>query len=166
MKAYESVLEKLRDTLSLGPFVLVGLGNADRADDGFGLELARRLKGRFPDRVFSEEERSIEGVVLDLVEREDIATVLFVDAVDFGDSPGELSVFDASDVEKFVPSFSTHKVPIALLMGMLIRRGKKPLLLGFQPVSLDVLGEMSPVATKVLDVLEEGLDGFLNSNLS
>lgn len=151
---FESV--KNPDTL-----VLIGMGNLDRADDGFGIELARRLKVHFPDQVFSEQEKSVEGIVLDLLGCERFDVFLFIDATDFGGEPGEVQFFSAEDAERFVPAFSTHKVPITLLMEMVRQHGKKSFLLGLQPESLELFGEMSQTATDMLDYLEEICTNFV-----
>ena len=145
------MLHPLKDAIRRQSLALVGMGNRDRADDGFGLDLARRLKDRWPGLVFSEEDRSVEGIVFDLITREDIEVVLFIDAAHFGGEPGDLKLFDILDAEKFVPSFSTHKVPISLLMGLVHQKGKTPYLLGIQPKDTALFAPMSNVITSTLD---------------
>lgn len=162
MKVAEQIIAFLEQVAQPDSLSIVGLGNPDRADDGFGLDLVKRLKDRFPDRLFSEQENSVEGVVLRLLERKDIDTILFVDAVDFGGKAGELMIFDVEDAGRFVPAVSTHKVPITLLMEIVHRQGKQALLLGVQPESLVFLGKMSSPVGSTLDWLERELDCFLN----
>ena len=145
-----------------GAVILVGMGNRDRADDGVGLELAERLKKRYPNHVFSEEDKSVEGIVFEQMERQDIDTILFIDATDFGGNPGDVQCFRSEDAQRFVPSFSTHKVPITLLMEVVEQHGKKPLLLGIQPESLDFLASMSPSMEEILRRLEEEFIRFFN----
>jgi hydrogenase maturation protease len=139
---HRDVLLKLR-ALPSGSLAVIGLGNPDRADDGFGIILTAQLKDCFPDRVFSEQERSIEGIVFDLLDRDGIAIILFVDVCDFGGEPGEMALFDFKSVERIIPAISTHKVPISFLMGIIRQRKKIPFLLGVQPLSLEFMGEMS-----------------------
>lgn len=148
------------DTLAL-----IGMGNPDRADDGFGIELARRLKVHFPDQVFSEQEKSVEGIVLDLLGCERFDVFLLIDATDFGGEPGEVQFFSVEDAKRFVPAFSTHKVPITLLMEMVRQHGKKSFLLGLQPESLEFFGEMSPIVIDVLNDLEKVFHTFLGRKL-
>lgn len=150
----KDILPFFKSVANPDTLVLIGMGNPDRADDGFGIELARRLKVHFPGQVFSEQEKSVEGIVLDLVGRERFEIFLFIDATDFGGEPGEVHLFSAEDAERFVPAFSTHKVPITLLMEMVRQHGKKSFLLGLQPESLEFLGEMSETVSDMLDHLE------------
>ena len=145
-----------------GAVILVGMGNRDRADDGVGLELAEKLKDRYPNRVFSEQEKSVEGIVFEQVDRKDVETILFIDATDFGGSPGDVQCFKAEDAQRFVPAISTHKVPMTLLMEVIEQHGKRPLLLGIQPESLDFLGPMSPSIVTTLHRLEEAFLRFFN----
>jgi hydrogenase 3 maturation protease len=159
------ILKPVISETSTRRIAVVGLGNEDRADDGFGLHLARRLKDQWPGPVFSEEKRSAEGIVFDIHEREDIDVILFVDAMDFGGKPGDVKLFDVEDAKRFVPTFSTHKVPITLLMGTLVQYGKKPFVMGFQPARLDLFQSMSSVAQTALDGVEESLLRALNLGL-
>jgi len=158
------MINQLRECIETHPgaVIIIGMGNRDRADDGVGLELAQRLKKRYPNRVFSEEDKSVEGIVFEQMERKDVETILFIDATDFGGNPGDVQCFKSEDAQRFVPSFSTHKVPITLLMEVVEQHGKKPLLLGIQPESLDFLASMSPSMMKTLHGLEEAFLWFFN----
>ncbi|MFH1941259.1 MAG: hydrogenase maturation protease [bacterium] len=159
------IISSLRASVSPDSVVMIGLGNRDRSDDGFGLELARRLKERFAERIFSEDEKSVEGIVLELIEREDVQTFLFVDATDFSGGPGEVRLFTDNDGEQFVPSFSTHKVPISLLIEIIRQHGKKFLLLGVQPESTQLFGGFSRSILDVMDRLEEEFVQFFNEKI-
>ena len=154
MNRFSEIKAKLDKLIFNKSIVLVGLGNPDRADDGFGLELARRLKKTFPDSVFSELERSVEGIVYDLLEYEICEEIIFADAVHFKGSPGELKIFDSNDIDRFVSPISTHKVPMSLLMGLIQEHHKSSVLLGVQPVSVDFMGRMTPEVISSLDFTE------------
>ena len=142
---------------------VIGLGNPDRADDGLGIILSEKLQKKYPERVFSERQRSVEGIVVNLLENKAIDTFVFVDATDFGGEPGEARLFTTKDTERFIPAFSTHKVPISLLMSSITQYGKKPILLGVQPGSTELLGEMSPGVLKTMNALEKELSDVLQS---
>ena len=144
-------------------WILIGLGNQDRADDGFGIVLAEALIADFPDRVFSEDRRSAEGVVLDVCDNPFIRAVLFLDAADFGGRPGDVRLFSSENLSDFVPALSTHKVPISILFGLLSTRGKHPFLLGVQPGSLDFLGLMSDPVQKTVETLTGMIRDVLGS---
>ena len=47
---------KLKQTIDNRQISVIGFGNTDRADDGFGIKVAESLKLEFPDRVFVENE--------------------------------------------------------------------------------------------------------------
>ncbi|MBN2415110.1 hydrogenase maturation protease [bacterium] len=122
---------------------VIGLGTRDRADDAFGLAVAERLDEAAGRRVFSEEKRAVENIVIDLVEREDGPLVFFVDAADFGEPPGTLKLFGPDAVQQFSPPFSTHKVPLPFLMEHINAGGGSAFLVAVQPGSLALFGEMT-----------------------
>ncbi len=143
---------------------IIGLGNPDRADDGFGIALASQLKQCSPNLIFSERERSVEGIVIDLLERKDIETILFVDVADFGKAPGEIEIFGVEAVEQIEPAMSTHKVPLSFLMGIIHQQGKMPLLLGVQPLSLKFMEKMSDPLQRLLSFLVAFFSDFYKEN--
>lgn len=145
-----SVIRACLDLAASVTTMVIGLGNADRSDDGAGLVIAEKLKARFPERAFSESEKSVEGLVFDVIENPAFDCVLFIDAVNFGESPGTVRLFTAEDIEKFQPDVSTHKVPMSMLMDLLVQNNKKPFLLGIQPGSVKLMGEMSETVKKVI----------------
>ena len=116
-----------------------------------------------PERIFSERQRSVEGIVIELLEKGAIETFIFVDATDFGGEPGETKLFTAKDVDRFMPAFSTHKVPISLLMDLIVQHAKKPILLGVQPGTTELLGEMSQSVLETMKALENELSDLLHS---
>ena len=162
IKTVQEIITRLRKSTRYDSLAVVGLGNRDRADDGFGLQIVSLLKGRFPHRVYSEEERSIEGVVLNLAEREEIQSILFLDAASFSGEPGEIRLFSEEEVRHFVPALTTHKVPMTILVDWIIRAGKMPLLLGIQPECLSFMARMSSKVEKICQVLVDQLGDFLD----
>ena len=158
MDTPEQVINRLFQWAGNRSIAVIGLGNRDRADDGFGLLVAERLKKRYPDRVLSEENRHVEGIVMELLEREEVEVVLFLDALHFGGAPGELKLFDADDADAITPAFSTHKVPITFLMQLLEQHEKQPLLLGVQPEQIDLFGTLSIPIQAMIRLLTEKLE--------
>jgi len=150
----KKIKQKLDEIIVDEPPAIVGLGNSDRADDGFGIELARRLKIIFPEHVFLETENSVEGIVYDLLKSDRFDVIIFLDAVHFKGTQGELKIFDLNDIDKFASPISTHKVPMSLLMGLIHEHKKNSFLLGVQPGSLDFMGEMTPEVISSLDTIE------------
>jgi len=159
-------IEKELDSLlpNTSPAV-VGLGNLDRADDGFGIELVGRLKKSFPDIIFSELEKAVEGIVYDFLEFQ-FDLLIFADAVHFKGIPGELKIFNSKDIDRFVSPLSTHKVPLSLLMGLIQEHKKSSYLLGVQPASIEFRGNMTPEVSSSIDFLERYFKKFFRENLS
>ncbi|MCJ7812300.1 hydrogenase maturation protease, partial [bacterium] len=124
----DEVIQSLETSISVESMAVIGLGNLDRADDGVGLALVSRLQVYLPERIFLETEHNVEALVFRLLDREDIQTILFIDATHFGGEPGDIRLFHVEDIERFVPVLSTHKIPISLLMGLIRDRGKIPIL--------------------------------------
>jgi hydrogenase maturation protease len=138
--------------------VFIGLGNRDRGDDAVGLRFAEDLRHLDPNNFFSEEE-GLEGTILDIIKRKDVKRVIFVDACDMGAEPGEIALMRPEDVKE---SISTHKVPLAVLMGLIRREGKEPLLLGFQPKSIEFEDGLSDIAEATLKKIEKAVKTALS----
>jgi hydrogenase maturation protease len=93
--------------------IIIGIGNEFRGDDGVGIAVARLLRGRTSAGVTIREE-SGEGAAL-MEAWKDAATVILVDAVQSGATPGTIHRMDASMDQ--VPSkffhYSTHAFSVA-----------------------------------------------------
>lgn len=94
-----------------GVVVLVGIGNPLRGDDGFGPKLISALKGTVAAELF-DCGTAPENYIIPILNANP-GTVVFLDAADFGRPPGEISVFDMSEISGI--SFSTHNTSPRLL---------------------------------------------------
>lgn len=138
---------QLEDVAGPGAVYVIGLGNADRADDGAGVLVAEALKTRHPDRAFSEHDGA-EGVVLDIAEREGDATVIFVDAANMDGAPGDVRVVEHDDLRE--TEVTTHRVAVALMASLLERAGKKSAVVCIKPQTVEFRGRLSePVRESV-----------------
>lgn len=140
---------------------IIGLGNRDRADDAFGLEVADLLQRAAVQHVFSEEKRAVENIVIDLAERQGAPFVFFIDAADFGGTPGTLRLFGPEEAQRFSPPFSTHKVPLTFLMEHIKACGGTACLIAVQPGSLALFGEMTAAVSTALETLCGFFQGIL-----
>jgi hydrogenase 3 maturation protease len=95
-----------------GRVVVVGIGNALRADDAAGPMLAEALRCRFPDRVFDVGE--VPENYLGPIRRARPDTILLVDAADFGGVPGEVRVVSGDEVGGL--ALGTHAPPLSVFM--------------------------------------------------
>ncbi len=161
-------MQNLRDELwgtLRGRVCLVGLGNPDLSDDGFGLRLAEALRAMgYPDVV--EAGTTPERWVSRLSDgRYD--TVLFLDAVEMGAEPGAVALLAADELSARFPQISTHKLSLSLLASVIEASGRtKVCLLGAQPASLRPGGGLTPPMRQTLEALTELLDDALADRTS
>ena len=147
------IAQRLQTCLQ-GTAVLMGIGNRWRGDDAAGPEVIARLAGRAearcidagdaPERHLGE---AVEGAP---------GSVLLVDAVDFGGTPGEVALFGLEDLPARLGT--THDVPLSVLMEYLrAMSGADVLLLGIQPETTDFGRRMSAAVDDAVRVVTEML---------
>jgi hydrogenase maturation protease len=135
----------------------MGLGNADYGDDGFGVRLAQELiaqgmndvivAGTTPDRWIGQLTEPFDHII-------------FLDAVEFGDTPGSLVFLDSGEISVAFPQISTHKISLAVLARLAEANGKtRAWLLGVQPQSL----RPAPILSQKLETTLEALRELLLS---
>lgn len=146
-----------------GPVYVLGLGYADKADDGAGLLVAENLKKPFPGFSFSEHD-GVEGTVLDISEKEGPATVFFVDATDIGSEPGTVLVVPRGDIKE--TEVSTHRVAVALMASVLERGGKDAAVVCIQVKSLEFRGAVSPEVSGAVDLLTRAFRAMMGARLA
>jgi hydrogenase 3 maturation protease len=129
---------------------VLGLGNTDRADDGAGILVAETLKKRFPKFSFSEHD-GIEGIALDISERNEAAAVVFVDAANIGEAPGTVKVIPAERIRE--TEITTHRVAVALMTALLEKSGNTALVVGIQPAAIEFRGNLSDEVRTSIRVL-------------
>ena len=133
--------------------VILGIGNTLRSDDGVGSILANRIKGKVTFEVIdsgTSPENYLEKIVQTKPD-----TVVIIDAVDFGGSPGEFKVLDAQDL-KTVNLFSTHNASITLLINYLQSNLKVDIIiLIIQPKSVVLGDKLSPEVARSMGFLED-----------
>ena len=142
--------------------LVAGIGNIFLSDDGFGVEVADRLRAmELPDGV-TVGEYGIRGVHLayELLEGYDV--LVLVDAVPMGAPAGTVAVLeiDADDVGvDGAPVLDAHSMTPASVLASLGRLGgrvDRVLLVGCQPGTVDEgIGLSSPVAAAVERAVEE-----------
>lgn len=133
--------EVLRDAERV---VICGIGNENRADDAFGVVVAEKLKKllKKPGVVVincGEVPESYTGVI----KKHDPDAVIFVDAIEFGGKPGELIMADPEGT--LGSAASTHSLPLRVIVQYLKTelKGTRFILIGCQPKSTALFGEMS-----------------------
>ncbi len=137
-----------------GRVCLMGLGNVDYGDDGLGVRLAETLvadglpevivAGTMPERFI--------GRVADA----GYDHVIFIDAVEFGGTPGSVVFLDSAEMAARFPQVSTHKISLSVLAKWVEDKGTtKAWLLGVQPESLKPGADLTPTIQTTLKTLAE-----------
>lgn len=105
------------------PVLVAGVGNVFCSDDGFGVEVARRLAGddRLPDgvRVL---DAGIRGVHLAYELLDGCDRFVLVDAVQLGAAPGTVSVLEPADLPPSEP-VDGHGLDPAAVLALVDRLG-------------------------------------------
>ncbi|HXZ20919.1 MAG TPA: hydrogenase maturation protease [Candidatus Acidoferrales bacterium] len=92
---------------------IIGVGNVFRSDDGAGLAVAQRVRGRITEGVAICEESGDGAELLELWKG--AGTVILVDAVESGAAPGTVHRLDASAtaIPRRIFRYSTHGFGVA-----------------------------------------------------
>jgi hydrogenase maturation protease len=140
--------------------VVIGVGNVYRGDDGAGLAVVERLRGRVPDGVdvvASEEEPTR---LMDAWDGAD--SVVVVDAVASGSEPGVLHRFDATAdaVPARVFRSSTHAFGVGEAIEIARALGTLPgqvLVYGIEGADFDAREGLSPPVEAAVERLAEAV---------
>jgi hydrogenase maturation protease len=145
--------QQLRECLK-GRVCLMGLGNVDLGDDGFGVRLAEELVAAgVPDVI-------VAGTTMDRylgsVVDEGFDHLLFLDAVEFGGAPGSVVFLDSGEMAARFPQVSTHKISLGVWATWVEATGRtKAWLLGVQPESLKPSQSLTPTMQTTLASLRQ-----------
>jgi len=142
----------LHETLT-GRTALVGIGNVDLGDDGFGVRLAEALA----------DAGLLEVLIAHTVPENHIATlayggydhVVFLDAVNAGTEPGWVFFLDAGEIRSHFPQVSTHKLTLGTLARLIeAESSTRVWLLGIQPATLKQGTGLSDPVARTLNLLK------------
>jgi hydrogenase maturation protease len=150
-----------------GRVCLMGLGNVDYGDDGFGVRLAERIGARAhgtgdaPCRHDVINAGTMPERFLGRLAKEDFDNLIFLDAIEFNGAPGSMIFLNAGEMTARFPQISTHKISLGVLAEYIEAEGTKAWLLGVQPKSLKTAGGLTPIVQATLEVLDEMLCDLL-----
>jgi hydrogenase maturation protease len=135
--------------------MVAGVGNIFLADDGFGVEVARRLSGEtFPPEV-EVADYGIRGTHLAFQLLEGYDTLVLIDAVNRGDQPGTIFVIEPDlENEPVNPATDAHSMnPEAVLstLAALGGRVRRVLVVGCEPAELVERIGLSEVVSRAVD---------------
>jgi hydrogenase maturation protease len=157
------IREQLRHCFQ-GRVCVIGIGNVDFGDDGFGVVLAQAIAARLSVSGHVSLARSviIAGTtperMIGSMAGKGFDHLIFLDAVEFGGEPGSVTFLDAQEIVARFPQISTHKISIGLLARCITAGGGTCVwLLGVQPGSLKPMQGLSSAVQRTKDILEEML---------
>jgi hydrogenase maturation protease len=156
--------------------LVAGVGNIFLGDDGFGVEVVRRLAEREMPEGVEVKDFGIRGMDLAYALQEDYEAVVFVDAVPRGEEPGTVYLIEPEIEEDGEVSLDTHGMDPVKVIKLSHALGAKPtrtLVVGCEPRVVlsgedydDMLMELSePVqaavgeAVKLVESLVEEIGG-------
>ena len=140
--------------MSQARIFVVGVGNIFLGDDGFGVEVATRMKGRPTPAGVRVDEYGIRGVHLayELLEGA-YDLVILVDTLDLGEEPGTITVFEPELGGGDDVAPDAHDLEPAAVMGWLAGLGGsvgRMLVVGCQPSTMDEqMGLSAPVEASI-----------------
>ncbi len=134
--------------------MIAGVGNVFLGDDGFGVEVVRRLAGRELPEGVEVVDFGIRGMDLIYALQDDYEVVIFVDATPRGEEPGTVYLLEPEIEEDGEVMLDTHGMDPVKVMKFARALGAKPsrtLVVGCEPQVVvsgedydDMLMELSP----------------------
>jgi hydrogenase maturation protease len=158
--------------------LVAGIGNIFMADDGFGVEVARRLNERELPRGAEVADFGIRGLDLVYALGEGYDAAVFVDAVPRGEAPGTLFVIEPELESPDEPvALDAHGMDPVKVLALAAQLGSVPervLVVGCEPAARmtgdeeELVGELSPPVRAALDeavaLVESVLAELLDAN--
>ena len=145
--------------------LVAGIGNVFLGDDGFGVEVVKRLAGRGLPKGVEVRDFGIRGMDLAYALHEDYDLVVFVDATPRGGEPGTVYLIEPEIEEDGMVSLDTHGMDPVKVIKLSRALGASPtrtLVVGCEPKVIltgedydDMLMELSePVEAAVEEAVE------------
>ena len=119
--------------------LIAGIGNIFLADDGFGVEVVKKLAGRELPEGVEVVDFGIRGLDLAYALQDDYETVVFVDASPRGEEPGTVYLIEPEIEDGGEVSLDTHGMdPVKVLRLARAMGGKMPktLVVGCEPQNI------------------------------
>jgi hydrogenase maturation protease len=116
--------------------LVAGVGNVFLGDDGFGVEVVRRLAGRELPEGVEVADFGIRGMDLAYALQDTYVVVIFVDAIPRGEEPGTVYLLEPEIEEDGEVSLDTHGMDPVKVIKLARALGAKPprtLVVGCEP---------------------------------
>jgi len=121
--------------------IVMCVGNPDGGDDAVGPYIADKLK---ETNLFVINCETVPENYVGVVKKQKPETLLIIDAVEMGLSPGDIRIVPKEKIG--VMTISTHGIPIPVLIEYLNQYVKKIIFIGIQPKTMS--GEMNDIVKK------------------
>ncbi len=139
----------------MAKYMILGVGNRMRGDDGAGSILAER----FANSVNDEEWASVDGNVLpenytSIIKRESPEKLYIVDICNLDKEAGS---YYYVPLEALIESykFNTHSAPLKIFVDYLKEHVKEIIMIGIQPKNINMFDELSPeVDNSINDIID------------
>ena len=140
--------------------LIAGVGNIFLGDDGFGVEVAKRLAATDLPSWVQVADYGISGMHLAYDLADGYETAILVDTAQRGEAPGTLTVIEAGRPAEPAGAFAqtrmfdAHGMQPDVVLGVLDMLGASParvLVVGCEPASLDYGMELSEPVAKAVD---------------
>ncbi|MEJ7583326.1 MAG: hydrogenase maturation protease [Acidimicrobiales bacterium] len=134
--------------------LVAGIGKIFCSDDGFGVEVAKRLVDRpWPDDVHVED-FGIRGMHLALELLEGYDLLVLVDAMSCGETPGTVFLMDPDPVGEDAPPLDAHRMDPYAVLGMVNELGGeigRVRIVGCEPSRIEEGMGLSPTVAAAVD---------------
>jgi hydrogenase maturation protease len=157
-------MQNLKDELRQcfqGRVCIMGVGNVDYGDDGFGVVLSERIKERYKGsddgnrHIVINAGTAPERFIQPIAEM-GFDHLIFLDAVEVGVEAGSVVFMNAEEIVNRFPQISTHKISLGLIAKLIGGSGKtKTWLLGVQPGSIKIGQGLTEKVKLTLEMIEE-----------
>jgi hydrogenase 3 maturation protease len=158
-----SLEEDLRKYFGTGDkrVVIVGVGNPIRGDDAVGPRIIELLESKPINNVLLLNTESVPEAFTGKVEQFNPTHVLLVDAANFRGMPGETKLITGEQIGG--QAISTHSLPLNIFISYIEKSlGISVILLGIQPMSINLGESMSEPVKKVAKIVADTLHRILS----
>lgn len=138
--------------------LVAGIGNIFLGDDGFGVEVVKRMDGMSVPAGVKVADFGIRGVHLSLELLDGYDALVLVDAMPMGEEPGTVAIFEP-DVESVeANSMDAHSMNPAVVLGLLTSMGghvPHVVVVGCEPLTVEEgIGLSEPVTAAIAPAVE------------
>lgn len=147
-----------------GRVCVMGIGNVDFGDDGFGVYLAESITARLTMNGQVSLARNVISAstmperCIGYITAKGFDHLVLLDGVEWSGAPGSVLLMNAEELTARFPQISTHKMSLGLLAKLITEgRRTKVWLLGVQPGSLKPVQGLSPAVQKTMEILDKML---------